>query len=41
MLSLPPETWLRLVVWLALGLLVYFTYGRRHSHLRQTEIVRE
>jgi APA family basic amino acid/polyamine antiporter len=38
MLSLPSETWLRLIVWLALGFLVYFTYGRRHSHLRQMEI---
>jgi APA family basic amino acid/polyamine antiporter len=41
MFSLPPETWLRLVVWLALGFLVYFTYGRRHSHLRQTEVGKE
>jgi APA family basic amino acid/polyamine antiporter len=37
MFSLPPETWLRLVVWLGLGFLIYFTYGRRHSHLRQME----
>jgi APA family basic amino acid/polyamine antiporter len=41
MFSLPPETWLRLVVWLALGFLIYFTYGRRHSHLRQTEVGKE
>jgi len=31
MLSLPRDTWLRLVVWLVIGLVVYFSYGRRHS----------
>ena len=41
MFSLPPETWLRLVLWLALGLVIYWTYGRRHSHLRQMEVGRE
>ena len=35
MLALPIETWLRLVVWLAVGLVVYFSYGARHSALRQ------
>jgi APA family basic amino acid/polyamine antiporter len=33
MLFLPKETWLRLVGWLALGLVIYFCYGRRHSEL--------
>ena len=33
MLSLDRLTWLRLVIWLALGLLVYAGYGRRHSHV--------
>ncbi len=35
MLSLPAETWLRLLVWLGLGLLIYFSYGKKHSKLRQ------
>jgi len=31
MFSLPYENWVRLIVWLAIGLLIYFGYGRRHS----------
>lgn len=31
MLALPATTWERLVIWLALGLLVYFFYGRRSA----------
>jgi APA family basic amino acid/polyamine antiporter len=31
MLFLPVATWLRLVGWLVLGLLIYFFYGRHHS----------
>ena len=33
MFSLPVENWVRLIGWLALGLVIYFTYGRRHSIL--------
>lgn len=33
MASLATETWLRFLVWMALGLLVYFFYGRKHSRL--------
>jgi APA family basic amino acid/polyamine antiporter len=35
MLSLPADTWIRLVVWVGLGLAVYAAYGRRHSKLRK------
>src|SRR5262249_61297523 len=31
MFSLPYENWVRLIVWLLVGLLIYFAYGRRHS----------
>lgn len=31
MLFLPPETWARLVIWLAIGLLIYFFYGMHNS----------
>ena len=33
MFSLPAVNWLRLVLWMALGLVIYFTYGRAHSVL--------
>ena len=35
MFSLPPENWYRLLGWMVLGLVVYFSYGYRHSVLRQ------
>jgi APA family basic amino acid/polyamine antiporter len=35
MSGLPGDTWIRLIVWLALGFLVYFIYGRKNSQLRQ------
>ena len=31
---LPPDTWLRLFIWMGLGMAVYFLYGRHHSKLR-------
>jgi APA family basic amino acid/polyamine antiporter len=36
MLNLSIETWLRFLAWLAIGLVVYGTYGYRHSRLRSS-----
>ncbi len=33
MATLPWETWVRLLAWLGIGLLIYFGYGRRHSRV--------
>jgi APA family basic amino acid/polyamine antiporter len=42
MFSLPADTWLRLFIWLAIGLAVYFGYGKKHSKLkREQEISKE
>jgi APA family basic amino acid/polyamine antiporter len=36
MVSLGPATWARLVIWTAVGVLVYVFYGYRHSRIRET-----
>ena len=33
MSGLPRDTWIRLVIWMAIGLLIYFVYGMRNSKL--------
>jgi len=35
MAALPRDTWVRLIVWMLIGFVIYFTYGRKHSHARQ------
>ncbi|TGE24854.1 amino acid permease [Hymenobacter aquaticus] len=37
MVSLPLDTWIRLFVWLAIGLAIYYGYGKKHSKLRQQQ----
>ena len=34
MASLNGVTWIRLVVWLAIGMVIYFTYSVKHSKVR-------
>jgi APA family basic amino acid/polyamine antiporter len=33
MAGLPSATWLRLLIWLAIGFVIYFLYGRSHSRI--------
>jgi basic amino acid/polyamine antiporter, APA family len=37
MVSLPGDTWIRLIVWLVIGFLIYFLYGKAHSRVAATE----
>jgi basic amino acid/polyamine antiporter, APA family len=39
MAGLPTEAWIRFIVWLAIGLLLYFMYGVRKSVLRRDSAV--
>jgi len=37
MSALPVITWIRFVIWLLLGLIIYYIYGRHHSELQKSE----
>ena len=37
MAYLPSDTWWRLLIWMAIGLVIFFSYGRRHSKLRRSK----
>ena len=38
MYNLPSDTWWRLVIWMAIGLCIYFFYGRKNSKLHKAGI---
>jgi APA family basic amino acid/polyamine antiporter len=37
MIQLPGRTWWRFLIWLAVGLVLYFAYGFKHSRLRNAQ----
>lgn len=39
MCSLPPENWWRLIIWLGLGLVIYFGYGKSRSVIAKMTVV--
>jgi len=39
MAGLPGATWMRLIIWMALGIVLYFTYGYTHSEVRKRDSV--
>lgn len=37
MIALPFDTWMRLIIWMAIGITIYFFYGRKRSHLLRNQ----
>jgi APA family basic amino acid/polyamine antiporter len=40
MINLPVDTWLRFLIWMLIGFVLYFLYGRWHSHMHRQEVER-
>jgi APA family basic amino acid/polyamine antiporter len=38
MAGLKEVTWIRLIVWLIIGMVIYFTYSVKHSHVRNNKL---
>lgn len=41
MVNLSIETWIRFLVWMALGIVIYFAYSRKHSVLGRSLVTRD
>ena len=41
MATLPVDTWIRLFVWLLIGLVIFFSYGRKRADLIMAKLVKE
>jgi APA family basic amino acid/polyamine antiporter len=39
MLGLGKDNWLRLIIWMAIGFVIYFTYSKKHSLIRKGTVV--
>lgn len=39
MYGLPFDTWARLLIWMAIGVVIYFAYSRKHSKLRKAQAI--
>jgi APA family basic amino acid/polyamine antiporter len=35
MAALPADTWYRLIIWMVIGIAIYFAYGKKNSKLNQ------
>jgi APA family basic amino acid/polyamine antiporter len=40
MATLPGDTWIRLLVWMALGVVIYFVYSKHHSIVRKESSIK-
>jgi len=41
MVTLPIDTWIRLAIWLVIGLTIFFTYARTHTNEKFASLAHE